>query len=44
MQFVNQLDIHASTQHVHVCAQPLTEVQRYGASNVVMLHMSLLDK
>ena len=34
--------VHASTQHI--CAQPLTEVQRYGASNVVMLHMLLLDK
>ena len=34
MHFVDLLDIHASKKHVS--APPLTEVQRYGASNTVM--------
>ena len=34
MRFVDLLDIHASTKRVW--APPLTEVQRYGASNAAM--------
>ena len=34
MRFVDSLDTHASTKHVS--APPLTEVQRYSASNTVM--------
>ena len=34
MHFVDSLDIHPSTKHVR--APPLTEVQRYSASNTAM--------
>ena len=34
MHFVDLLDIHASMKHI--CAPPLTEVQRYSTSNTVM--------
>ena len=34
MRFIDSLDIHASTKQVS--APPLTEVQRYGASNAAM--------
>ena len=34
MRYVDSLDIHASTKRIW--APPLTEVQRYGASNAAM--------